>query len=278
MNAPIVSIMMPVYNGMPLIKASIQSLIHQSYTNWECIIVNDGSTDGTKEYIDSLEDHRFIIHHFTKNFGRPIARQKALDLAKGDFLAMLDAGDIYHPEKLEIQLYEFQKHPKVVLVSSLMCSFGINNDNLYVRGNAGLFLFNGRNLPLHGASMIRMDSAKNNHYNPRLKLGQDSDFLERLLYQKHFYVINKCLYYYSELDSVSKQKIIKAYKYRIIRYLQKKNVKLVIISILKYIFACLSFPFISIKTILAKRGKFIDSKEKDVFEKTIKPLIFSAIR
>ena len=70
-----VSIMMPVYNGLPLIKASVESILKQTYTNWECIIVDDGSTDGTSAYLDSLSDSRFVVHHFVKNQGRPVARQ-----------------------------------------------------------------------------------------------------------------------------------------------------------------------------------------------------------
>ena len=96
-----VSVVIPVYNGMPKIKLAISSLQSQTYLNWEAIIVDDGSNDGTAEYLDSLTDSRFIVHHFGRNYGRPYARQKALDIATGDYLAMLDADDFYELDMLE---------------------------------------------------------------------------------------------------------------------------------------------------------------------------------
>ena len=86
-KGPLVTIMMPVFNGLKLIHASIASLLAQTYSNWECIIVDDGSTDGTSEYLDSLQDIRFRVVHFKENLGRPFARQKALELANGKYLA-----------------------------------------------------------------------------------------------------------------------------------------------------------------------------------------------
>ena len=106
MMNPLVSIMMPVFNGLPLIKASIESLLSQTYTNWECIIIDDGSNDGTSEYVDQLNDVRFKVFH-QENKGRPIARQRALDNANGKYLGMLDAGDLYHPEKLQRQVKRY---------------------------------------------------------------------------------------------------------------------------------------------------------------------------
>ena len=104
MNNPLVSIMMPVYNGLPYIKASLESLYRQSYSNWECIVVDDGSTDGTTQFLNSLTDKRIRVFRFKKNKGRSAARQKALEEACGKYLAMLDADDIYHPEKLKKQV------------------------------------------------------------------------------------------------------------------------------------------------------------------------------
>lgn len=99
-----VSVIMPVYNGMPYIRYSIQSLLMQTYSDWECIIINDGSTDNTRDFLEGLTDTRFVIYHFGRNRGRSNARQKGLDLARGKYIAMLDADDIYHFEKLSRQV------------------------------------------------------------------------------------------------------------------------------------------------------------------------------
>ena len=82
----LVSVQVPVYNGMPYLKRAIDSLLRQKYTNWECIIVNDGSFDGTKEYLDTLSDMRFRILHLEVNRGRPYARQIALENSKGEYV------------------------------------------------------------------------------------------------------------------------------------------------------------------------------------------------
>lgn len=270
-----VSIMMPVYNGLPLIKASIQSLLNQTYQNWECIIIDDGSTDGTSEYIDTLIDKRFQICHFDKNYGRPIARQKALDLADGDFLAMLDAGDLYHPQKLELQLLSFNENPSIDLVSSKICSFGTKTDVLYGRGkdSGKVISYGGKNVPPHGPSMIRMTVAKQFKYNPMMKVGQDTDFLQRLLNGRRYYMYPDFLYFYSEFDSVNKKKIRQGYRLNTIRDYKCKEWKNMIISGLKYLISITVFPFIPIETILSKRGEKIEGDEKENIMSVILPLI-----
>ncbi len=104
METPLVSIIMPVYNGASTIRLALQSLLVQTYSNWLCIIVNDGSTDGTKEILDSLTDSRFKVYHLPKNMGRGYARQVALDHVEGEFIAYLDADDFYHREKIQRQM------------------------------------------------------------------------------------------------------------------------------------------------------------------------------
>ena len=106
----LISVLMPVYNGLPLIKASIESLKRQTLANWECIIVDDGSTDGTSEFLDSIDDERFVVYHFEKNRGRPQARQKSLELATGNYISMLDSEDLYASNALEVLLYKIQKY------------------------------------------------------------------------------------------------------------------------------------------------------------------------
>lgn len=126
-NNPQVAIMMPVYNGEKTLPLAVASLIHQTYSHWKCYIVNDGSTDGTKAYLDSLRDDRFVIIHFEKNKGRPYARQAALDLAEGKYLDFLDADDFYHSEKLEKQVKEFKDNNELALVSCILASFDSND-------------------------------------------------------------------------------------------------------------------------------------------------------
>lgn len=257
MSNPLVSITMPVYNGMPLIKASIESIKKQTYDNWECIIIDDGSNDGTSEYLDTLNDERFVVFH-QPNGGRPVARQKALELAKGKYIAMLDAEDLYHPEKIEKQVRIMEERPEVAIVTTAMCSFGTNTDKLYVRGalQDEEVIFNGRNHPTHAPSLMRAEVAKKCSYNPVLKLGEDQDFLEKYLDIGDKYIrLADVFYYYSELDSVSKYKIRRNYYLYVIKYFKEKKYRMSIAFLIRYIYSLIVFPFQSIDSILAKRGR-----------------------
>lgn len=266
---PRVSVLMPAYNGLPLIKASVESLLRQTMTDWECIIVNDGSTDGTKVYLDSLKDSRFVVWHFDKNKGRPEARQKTLELARGEYLAMLDAEDLYHPNKLHLQLEAFCKHPEVDLVATQMCSFGTKTDLLTIRGCQQnlIHTFTGDNVPGHATVMIRAEKAKVLQYNKALKFGQDVDFLRRYMKGTKFLTIPQPLYYYSEFDSVSKKKIKHTYKLCMIKYFKEGEYKNSFKNFLKLVYAFVVYPFCSINTILKKRGRDLTEDEIKEFQK-----------
>lgn len=101
------SIIMPAYNCAEWIGKSIESIIEQTYENWELIVVDDCSTDDTfsviKEY--SQSDHRIKWHKLKHNSGAAIARNTAVDLAKGVYLAFLDSDDLWIPEKLQKQIH-----------------------------------------------------------------------------------------------------------------------------------------------------------------------------
>lgn len=269
MSNPLVSITMPVYNGMPLIKASIESIKKQTYDNWECIIIDDGSNDGTSEYLDTLNDERFVVFH-QSNGGRPVARQKALELAKGKYIAMLDAEDLYHPDKIEKQVRILEEKTEIAIVTTAMCSFGTNTDKQYVRGalQDEEVVFNGRNHPTHAPSLMRAAIAKKCSYNPVLKLGEDQDFLEKYLNIGDKYIrLADVFYYYSELDSVSKYKIRRNYYLYVIKYFKEKKYRMSVVFLIKYIYSLVVFPFQSIDSILAKRGRQPTDVQRSEFER-----------
>lgn len=107
MEKPEVSVVMPVYNGKEFLLEAIESIQAQTFKNWELIVVDDGSTDGTGELVSDVQksDWRIRYHRFDDNYGRPArARTKGLELARGRFIAFLDADDLWLPQKLERQL------------------------------------------------------------------------------------------------------------------------------------------------------------------------------
>ena len=279
MTNPLVSIMMPVFNGLPLIKASVESLMNQTFKNWECIIIDDGSNDGTSDYVDQLNDVRFKVFH-QENKGRPLARQRALDNAKGKYLGMLDAGDLYHPEKIERQVQILETRPEVVLVTSAMCSFGTQKDSIYIRGAENTYdeVFRGMNHPTHAPSLMRMEIAKRCKYNPGLLLGEDQDFLEKYLNTGDTFVrLSDVFYYYSELDSVSKSKIRRNYYLYAVKYFKEHKYKQSFIFSLKYLYAIVAFPFISIDTLLSKRGRKPNNDQLEQYNNFCKKLVLRSL-
>ncbi len=107
MSHPIVSIIMPVYNADKYVQAAIDSVLHQTYTEWELIIIDDGSTDGSKKIIEkNAKNDSRIISLSQKNGKQASARNNGFRRAKGKWIAFLDADDIWLSEKLSIQLVE----------------------------------------------------------------------------------------------------------------------------------------------------------------------------
>jgi glycosyltransferase involved in cell wall biosynthesis len=102
----LVSIITPNYNSEKFISETIKSVLNQTYKNWEMIIVDDVSTDKSIDIITSFckQDTRIQLQQLPENLGAAVARNKAISLAKGNFVAFLDSDDLWLPKKLELQL------------------------------------------------------------------------------------------------------------------------------------------------------------------------------
>lgn len=110
---PIVSVIIPCYNMKRFIFDSMRSVVRQTFRDWEMILVDDGSTDGTYEFIKSLSDSDYRIKHTTKaHTGIADTRNQCIQMAQGRYLAFLDADDYWHNSKLEVQL-EFMRDRKL---------------------------------------------------------------------------------------------------------------------------------------------------------------------
>ena len=112
-NQPLVSVIMPCYNMEKYIAATIESVQRQTYPHWELLIVDDTSTDRTADIVRShqIQDDRIHFVVKPKHSGIADTRNQCISMAKGRFLAFLDADDIWHPEKLETQLgFMMEKH------------------------------------------------------------------------------------------------------------------------------------------------------------------------
>ena len=107
----LVSIIMPSYNTQKFIEETLVSVLAQTYTNWELIIVDDCSTDNTDEIVSPfLSDSRIIYIQNEKNSGAAVSRNRALREAKGKWIAFLDSDDLWTPDKLEKQIAFMQSN------------------------------------------------------------------------------------------------------------------------------------------------------------------------
>ena len=116
----LVSIIMPNYNSASFIEESIASVLSQTYENWELILVDDYSTDGSVKIIKSLiaDDKRVKLIKLAENSGPAIARNRAIEEAKGRYIAFLDSDDMWLPQKLEKQIQLLGKHNLVLTYSA----------------------------------------------------------------------------------------------------------------------------------------------------------------
>ncbi len=115
---PHISVVMPVYNAAKYLRESIDSIIGQSYTDFEFIIINDGSTDSTESIINSYKDSRIKYHKNDINRGIIYCLNKAIRMAKGSLIARMDADDISDEKRLEIQTEFLSTNSKVIVVGS----------------------------------------------------------------------------------------------------------------------------------------------------------------
>lgn len=187
---PLISVIIPVYNCADYIAETVNSVLLQSYQNFEIILINDGSTDSSEEVCISLgKDKDNIVYQYQTNAGVSAARNKGVSLAKGDYIAFLDGDDLWHPKKLETQLLFLSENPdyKIVCSDHLEVPPDFNNEsvnNLNVVPTIELnhefsgFVYH-KQLQGHHFHIITMliDSCYKEHlnFNPYFKVGEDYD-------------------------------------------------------------------------------------------------------
>jgi len=133
MNSPLVTILLPVYNGEKTIKATLESLLNQTFTDFELLIGIDGTTDASKALALSFNDSRIKIIEHPKNLGLANNLNKIIKHASPNshYFAMAEQDDIYVPERLEWQIDVMQKHEDVGLVSGIVEYTGVKKNLLF---------------------------------------------------------------------------------------------------------------------------------------------------
>lgn len=126
MNKPAISGLMPVYNGEKYIAEAIDSILSQTYQNFELVIIDDGSTDSTYDIIKSYNDSRIQLYRLEENVGVGKALNFGLSKIQGHYIANFAADDIYYPERLQKQKDYLDNNPDITLVSSFVNYFPDN--------------------------------------------------------------------------------------------------------------------------------------------------------
>jgi len=272
----LISVVIPCYNAEHSVLKSIRSLQKQSYPHWEAIVVNDGSTDGTRDVILGIDEARIQYYEFKENRGRGAARQKGLEMATGEFLAMVDADDWIYDNKLEDQVRILEDNPNLSLISGGMAITDGKDQIIGMRiGDNVIRTWTDIGFPPipHGPSMIRMSVAKPFSYDVTMKHSQDIEFLSKCMLGKEYMVSSKIWYVYSEHVSVTKYKILVSYLYSlkyISRYVWKRPmsaIKHIILLLLKICYLGVVSIFKSTEQILKRRSTEPTTEIVSEFEK-----------
>lgn len=107
---PLVSIIMPAYNSSATLGESIQSVVSQTFGDWELLVIDDCSQENLYSIVESFNDSRIHFIRLSRNSGVAAARNRGIQEAKGRYIAFLDSDDLWHPEKLEKQLHFMEKN------------------------------------------------------------------------------------------------------------------------------------------------------------------------
>jgi glycosyltransferase involved in cell wall biosynthesis len=113
MSSPLVSVIIPTYNRSSFVLEALDSVLKQTFEDFELIVVDDGSTDGTKKALTPYQGR--FIYHFQDNQGVSAARNRGIQTARGKWIAFLDDDDLWLPEKIETQIKFFSKTPDAMI-------------------------------------------------------------------------------------------------------------------------------------------------------------------
>jgi len=131
-TTPAISVLMPTYNGERFLRPTIESILNQTFPNFELIIIDDGSTDNTPQILSEFKDTRLTVLTNQQNLGIAAATNRGLAAARGEYIALQDHDDISLPHRLQTQLDFLNTHPEIALVGSaaeLIDENGIAYDN-----------------------------------------------------------------------------------------------------------------------------------------------------
>ncbi len=186
---------MPIHNGDSYLRQAIDSILQQTFTNFEFIIIDDASTDNTKKIIKSYADKRIVLLENKGKLGVAKSLNKAIAIARGDYIARMDADDISLADRFDKQISYLENNPSIDLVGSSAYLINANDKEigLYIRPHSPKIIkwtafFS--NPMIHPSIMAKALILKQNHYQENLENGQDYELWSRLIFTNNAQLSN----------------------------------------------------------------------------------------
>lgn len=184
---PLVSIIIPTFNNARYIRETVESALAQTYEQTEIIIIDDGSTDNTRDVISDLIDSNRLKYFYQDNRGVSSARNTGIRISKGKYISFLDSDDIISPKKVEVQLASLEGHQEYGVAFSDFRYFAYSDKSRLIQprfrfsGDPTLrMIFCGELMPIHSALIRRDVLEKTDWFDESLEWGEDNDFWIRL--------------------------------------------------------------------------------------------------
>jgi len=215
---------MNVYNGMPYLPAAVDSIRNQTLQDIEIILVNDGSTDGSAEYLDALEDPRVRVLH-QENSGTAVASNRAIAACRTPYIARMDADDLSLPHRIATQLAFMERNPDVGMVGTQAAWFGTHSVGKSIKlptAHDAIWdaLVSGYHGMVHATLMMRTEVIRSvGGYWSIPKLDDDTDMMLRMGEAARLANVDKTLYHYrvllESLSGAAVRRVRFSYEYSI---------------------------------------------------------------
>jgi glycosyltransferase involved in cell wall biosynthesis len=213
--SPKVSVNLCCYNSEQYLRETIQSVINQTYTDWELIVINDGSIDSTESIVYEYKDMGYpIIYHYQENQGLGSSRNKALSLSRGDYISFIDHDDVWLDSKLEKQVSVLEKNIDVDFTYSNFYSLSNNKKTIFSKKCLPHGYVFGDFLRYYPVAVVTVMFRKkaldgfNQLFDEKLKLSEDFDLFMRILYRSRAWYMNEPLAVYRVHSNMSSLKFI----------------------------------------------------------------------